>query len=411
MKRKAEELDLPEAKQPRLDPIDLFEAAKIGDVEAMQRLIDKNGADVNVRANNGATLLHVAACYGKVEAVAYLIDQKGADVNVRANNGATLLHVAACYGKVEAVAYLIDQKGADVNVQDNKGVTPLHFAASYGKVEAMAYLIDQKGADVNVQDNKGGTPLHFAASYGKVEAMAYLIDQKGADVNVQDNKGGTPLHFAAVSGRVKAMEYLIDQKKVDVNVRDNNGTTPLHMAASRDKVEVTAYLIEKGADVNSVNIRNLNNHNIKNMLFAAGYESTVPGFVKIRHVLSLPQTYTKAVKEDKEYQKQLSEMNIKDMPLEAIGAILYERCLKLFNDTVEKELGVTPIPTPEQNEGLESGAMALAKKIAGQSFVSRFAPRGNVPTLQSLAARCINNTANHNISVEKEAREGAGKGV
>ena len=68
-----------------------------------------------------------AAMRGNIEAVKqHLAD--GADVNVKDNNGCTPLHTAT-----KEIAELLIANGADVNAKDNFKSTPLHFAAREGR--------------------------------------------------------------------------------------------------------------------------------------------------------------------------------------------------------------------------------------------------------------------------------------
>src|SRR5439155_10936981 len=60
---------------------ELWEAAKKGDVEKVEALLDK-GVDVNAKSDYGATALHFAADKGNAEVVKLLLKHK-ADVNVK----------------------------------------------------------------------------------------------------------------------------------------------------------------------------------------------------------------------------------------------------------------------------------------------------------------------------------------
>ena len=67
----------------------------------------------------------------------------GADVNARAQNGWTPLHVQAGEtedsGASEAIAALLDA-GADPNLRDAAGETPLAIALARGEAEKIALL-------------------------------------------------------------------------------------------------------------------------------------------------------------------------------------------------------------------------------------------------------------------------------
>ena len=154
------------------------------------------------------------AADGNIEAVKQAIAD-GADVNVKDQNGRTPLQLAALRGHKE-VAELLIAKGADVNAQHDKisGQTPLHYAAYYGLKEMVELLI-AKGADVNAKqeeliemvDTGGWTPLHFAANGGYMEVAELLITE-GADVNAKNNGGETPLDLAIMRNRTETAALL-----------------------------------------------------------------------------------------------------------------------------------------------------------------------------------------------------------
>ena len=66
--------------------------------------------------------------YGHLEVVKYLLEKGGAEVNVKDNFGMTALHYAAENGHLEVVKYLLEKGGAEVNVKTNDGKTALDLA-------------------------------------------------------------------------------------------------------------------------------------------------------------------------------------------------------------------------------------------------------------------------------------------
>ena len=86
----------------------LTEAAMQGDTEKVQALLAK-GADVNAKANNGATALIAAAWGGHSDTVQALL-AKGADVKAKTNGGGTALMMAIKEGHKEIVRILMEAK-------------------------------------------------------------------------------------------------------------------------------------------------------------------------------------------------------------------------------------------------------------------------------------------------------------
>ncbi len=141
----------------------------------------ENGADVNAKGEYGKTSLYQAAskianatssAFGDIQRAR--IRQQNAretldvllknvtDVNIKYENGYTLLHYVAWANAYEKTEMFI-KKGAYVNKKDNNGKTPLHWAAeaSIDSHEAAEVLL-KNGADANAKDNWSNTPLRLA---------------------------------------------------------------------------------------------------------------------------------------------------------------------------------------------------------------------------------------------------------
>ena len=160
---------------------EIHEAAEKGDLERVKKflaadpqlLYDNSGAE-------GRIPLHCAIRGKHSDVARFLIDQ-GADVNAREVNGASVLNYASYWGLPEIVQLLIE-KGADVkNDVTPNGITPLHWASSAGHSEIVKILI-VSGADANADQAMGLTPLHMAVSSGHVE-VAELLLAEGAEIN------------------------------------------------------------------------------------------------------------------------------------------------------------------------------------------------------------------------------------
>ena len=75
---------------------------------------------------------------------------KVVDLNVKDQDGRTMLHLAIKHKRKDIAIYLIG-KGANLNLQDNKGKTPLVLAWRYNwDVDFLKYLND-KGAGIDIK--------------------------------------------------------------------------------------------------------------------------------------------------------------------------------------------------------------------------------------------------------------------
>ena len=200
---------------------------------------------VNARGAKGRTLLHLASegphsqepsVALSLSNIARLLLKKGADVNARADDLSTPLHVAAQNGMVAVVHMLlehvanlgaVDDDGKTtsqvvseyVNSRNVEGKTPLHLASQgYEGLKTLslsivAQLLLKYGAQVNAQGNDHSTPLHVAAQYGRIEVVHVLL-MHGVDISAEDDRGRTASQVALdnrqkSSGREKYKPELI----------------------------------------------------------------------------------------------------------------------------------------------------------------------------------------------------------
>lgn len=101
---------------------DIFDAARSGTAQEVEKMLAANKNLINSRTELGSTPLHLAATNSNPE-VAKLLLAKGANVNAKDNNGTTPLHLAAYTGKKELVEFFLS-KGADAHARDFKNETP-----------------------------------------------------------------------------------------------------------------------------------------------------------------------------------------------------------------------------------------------------------------------------------------------
>lgn len=101
---------------------DIFDAARSGTVQEVEKMLAANKNLINARTELGSTPLHIAATSSNPE-IAKLLVARGANVNARDNNGTTPLHIAAYTGRKELVEFFLS-KGADAYAKDFKNETP-----------------------------------------------------------------------------------------------------------------------------------------------------------------------------------------------------------------------------------------------------------------------------------------------
>ncbi|HTK29351.1 MAG TPA: ankyrin repeat domain-containing protein [Vicinamibacterales bacterium] len=274
----------------------LLLAARQGQAESVQALVDA-GAEVNqVSAGDHTSPLLIATINGRFDVAMYLLGH-GADPTLAAENGVTPLYAAlncewapkALYPQPRAyeqqhTTYLDLMKalldhGAKPNVRlrkkvwysgynfdlsgvDETGATPFWRAAYAADIDAMKLLVAY-GADPNIPTER--TPGRPRTGDGQRNAS----DVSGRPPVPVGGPGVPPLqaaagvgygegfaansHRFAPTGMLAAVKYLVEELHADVNAQDHEGNTALHDAAARGDNEMIKYLVSKGADPKIVN--------------------------------------------------------------------------------------------------------------------------------------------------------------
>jgi ankyrin repeat protein len=210
---------------------EVIQTAKSGDVSKLSQLIESNPEVPNARAETGETPVMAALYHGHHDAVELLVGAgasldifaaaalgdmaaldaaltaEPASVNAFAYDGWTPLHLAAFFGRKAAVERLL-AVGAGLSTLSRNALrnTPLHAAVAGGHVDVSLLLIEA-GADVNVRDAGGHTPFHIAAEGGYLP-VARALFARGADAHAVDAEDRTPLARAVARGHTEIVDLI-----------------------------------------------------------------------------------------------------------------------------------------------------------------------------------------------------------
>jgi len=147
--------------------------------------------------------LHEASRLGETEKIGSLI--RPGNIDSKAQNGLTPLHIAAISGVMQAADFLL-KKGAKVDETSDGGLTALYFAIQNNNPGLVGLLL-QRGASLTHVNSEGRTPLHWACAVpskrleGQARLrMAMVLITRGADRNALDQNGNTPFRLAEMAG-------------------------------------------------------------------------------------------------------------------------------------------------------------------------------------------------------------------
>eukprot|EP01147_Barroeca_monosierra_P010491 gene10491-2621_t len=130
--------------------------------------------------------------------------EAGDDLNVKDNDGATLLHIAACNGWLEPLKLLI-AKRVDINVQDVEKNTPLHYAVFFSQTQVINEL-GKAGADLTIKNRHQEPPIHMTEDPMLIRMLQALERNSKRESNIESMRPRT-------SSTVKRKTFSRDQIK------------------------------------------------------------------------------------------------------------------------------------------------------------------------------------------------------
>jgi uncharacterized protein len=165
--------DLLAAVRDRLDELDGFEAAALGDVQRLRAVLDADPAFATAYSGDGFTALHFAAFFGSPAATALLLE-RGAQVDAlgRGWMTGTALHSAVSRREAE-IARLLLEAGASPDARQSAGWTPLHAAAANGDLDSVELLLGA-GADPAATNDEGRSVVDLADESGDEATIARI---------------------------------------------------------------------------------------------------------------------------------------------------------------------------------------------------------------------------------------------
>lgn len=151
---------------------DVFEAARTGDMTAMESLCGATPAVLNAANDEGYTPLMLAAYYGHEEMASYLV-KNGALIDGKSKYGTPIM--AATVKNNETIVDVLLAHGADPNIQDTNGKNALLYCATFG-LNTIAEKLLKAGANANLKDNTGNRALDYAI-LRQNETLIKLLNQ------------------------------------------------------------------------------------------------------------------------------------------------------------------------------------------------------------------------------------------
>ena len=215
--------------------------------------------DVNIgtKNDNGYSPIHAASLHSNDNGfrMALLLCMFDADINIKAKNGITPLHLAIYKDNITMVSLLLakwalieeelsDYENDPILYNENTrsyicpllvGVSPLLMACEKGNIEIFRMLVlTRKNIDLNVCDKNGKTPLMIAIESSSNNIVRFLLSEENnninnININQTDKDGRTALFLAIRYMNLDMINHLMS-KGADYTICDKNGNNALEMA-------------------------------------------------------------------------------------------------------------------------------------------------------------------------------------
>lgn len=141
----------------------------------------RDGADMNVKNENGQTPLELALIYNKDPQVTQLLIGMGADTKIiDPKTGANLLIATAGAADNEQKIKALIKAGLDPNATDNNGITAMIRAATTNTSVGVFLELITAGADINAQNKDGWRPLDYAVRFNRNPDVIKVLLKYGA---------------------------------------------------------------------------------------------------------------------------------------------------------------------------------------------------------------------------------------
>ena len=163
--------------------------ALLGNFITSIALLSENKININDTYNNdGDTLLHLACQFSDLNAIRALIEKFGADINLKNKNNQTPFY-KLCDNKNsdnEIISYFLQKKDLIINEEDIDGINPLILSIKNKNIN-LFYALCSLGCEVNHKDKRFHDLYYYALKYDNLPALKYLLKYSQIDLFSSNN--------------------------------------------------------------------------------------------------------------------------------------------------------------------------------------------------------------------------------
>lgn len=235
----------------------------------IRRLV-ASGVSLEIQDLNGYTPFLYVVSLKKTDFIPFLLSL-GSNINARAKDGNTALHLATLNNDLESIASLIEF-GIDSVIVNNLGQTAFFISVTKSYIDILSYYILVTPEAIGIRDEVGNTALHVAILNQNAEVAKlvlplndpFTLNSRGDSafslvykledfsilgllleryINRTNTDGNTPLHLAILRKTpLSVVRYIAEYDGVNLRMKNAAGQTPLTLAMSLNSSAVVAYL-------------------------------------------------------------------------------------------------------------------------------------------------------------------------
>lgn len=228
------------------------EAIKLPNKKIAMSLMNKEIGSIKVGKERN-TLAHIAAINNQYEILKEL-HQFGVDMNVKNEQGHTVLYYAMKIGNRDMIDYLVNKIKVNLQEVDNEGNNIVQVALLH-QLSNTELLKDLVNLDLDLnRKNAAGQNTYETAILTQNKDIVQLFIDKGLNLNKVDENGNNAIHVLLnhKKGDMIFLSELI-KKGTDLNGLNKQGQTPLYLAILNGDKNTVEVLIKNKANLNSVN--------------------------------------------------------------------------------------------------------------------------------------------------------------
>ena len=225
---------------------------KAGKTSTAKLFLTHADMDVNVPDRSGSTALMEAARLGNVELLDLLLENKDIDNSARSGNGEMAFFLAVKARCLDAANKVITRNRAGPVVQHEEAYEEIHWAAMYGCKEVFDKLYHEIPTEPEIKEGCHDQALLIAIGLGRIEKLQSLLDGRDTHVASTNAYGETVLYCAVRWANLEAVNMIVDNFEIDLNVRNDQDIAALLLSLEYGFIDICKVFIDNGADIISM---------------------------------------------------------------------------------------------------------------------------------------------------------------